>query len=101
MAMTRCPECNAPLTEEEARSGACPMCTAELARAAPTALRKSAPPPVRTSSVAVLWAVVGAIAFCFLPVGIIFYHMLPDPPVAKKMESKPPAAIEQRTQGKN
>src|SRR5215468_4857547 len=55
MAVTRCPGCQLPLTEEEARTGACPVCaTALVADAPPAAAPQPAPARKRSRATPVL-----------------------------------------------
>ncbi len=87
MGMSRCPQCNAPMTNEETETGACPMCGAPIERQAPAAVKvpahmqaPSSPGLVRS----LLFAVGGTLFFCFLPIGIMFYQNLPETPQEKK-----------------
>lgn len=77
MPIVRCPQCNTPLTEAEARQGACPECAAPIeAPAAPPAKKRAETESSQIQSAfgcSVLVAIAGAIVLCLLPVGILFY----------------------------
>ncbi len=79
MAMVRCSQCNAPMTDDEAGAGSCPECGAAVQRVVPTAAlagpHSSAAPASTTQSVVV--AVLGVLFFCLVPIGMIFYSGMP------------------------
>ncbi|MSQ95149.1 MAG: hypothetical protein EXR98_11420 [Gemmataceae bacterium] len=106
MALMRCPQCNTPITADEALSGMCLMCDAVLPtqQAAPRAQPALPPSPASPGSI-YPWvlAVVGAIAFCFLPVGVMIFQMLPErtaPKDEKVTEQKPLPQKEPRAEVK-
>jgi len=90
MSMTRCPQCQAPMTSAEAGAGRCPMCDAVIAPAAKSAPQEQPMPSAQPPSTvrAIVLAVMGSFLFCVLPVGMMFYFGLPDPP--KEPEKKDP-----------
>ncbi len=98
MAMVRCSQCNAPMTDDEASSGVCPGCGAAVQVAAPTATpagspQASAPPPSGWRSAAL--AIVGALLFFMLPIAMIFYNSMPE--TTEKKEEKKVAQIKKNS----
>lgn len=68
MAVIWCPQCKLPLTEEEARPGACPVCQAVLPGASPQPVRvaPTTAPAVEGSSNIVLWFTIAGLSVCAL-----------------------------------
>ncbi len=96
MAAFRCPQCQTPMTEEELRAGVCQVCEAPVEPPPPTAARAAEPKTQpdeqpRFTTGALVGAAFSLVAFCFLPVGLMFYFSLPEErPAEKKAAQKPP-----------
>ncbi len=82
MPVIRCPQCHTQVTEDELRTGTCLMCDAALPALAPTPASRPIPQaaaPHQSSFVySLLLVVIGVLAFCLFPVGIMLYNMLPE-----------------------
>jgi hypothetical protein len=73
MAVVWCPQCKLPLTEEEARPGACPVCRVALPGVLPPTSLVARPtaPAEEESSNAVLWFAIAGLSICAL--GLILW----------------------------
>lgn len=100
MPLIRCSQCTTPLTDEETEAGTCPFCAAELERSVPVAKVVPKGPEVTGPGIlrTLLFVVGGAVAFCLLPFGIMFYQSLPDRPVPDAKRDAP--REEQRAEAK-
>src|SRR5262245_39991470 len=83
MAIARCPQCQLPMTAEEARAAACPACAAPLAPADAAAAKPPAPDPGRAASHSWPLVLLAAVALLVVFAGGIFLGTLfprePDP----------------------
>jgi hypothetical protein len=71
MAISRCPYCNLPLTDEEAQAIRCPTCGKELwEEVAPSALEPDREAVAASWTLRSLWSFVGAAAILFIGAGL-------------------------------
>jgi hypothetical protein len=66
-----CPQCDMPMSKDEALTGVCPVCAAPLPGQVPPVAEEPAPPPPPRPSRRPLWILCGAVAVCLL-LAVIF-----------------------------
>lgn len=95
MASLRCPKCNMAMTDDEVRTGICPICeVVVMTPPAPTPAKTEAPAPARSDfspALILCTGVLFALAFCLTPIAIFVYNYATSAgPVENKEDAEPP-----------